>query len=170
MSADDEDDRTSRGDRKRARRVREDALSDLARELATQSAKNLARLELPEPVLDAIHEAGRIQSVAARARQLRVVRATLRDAEWPAIRARLDRLRDGTLDASAATAREVRAREWAVRLIGEGTPAVEELAADHPNIDRKHFGDLVRQAGKGSVNRRKRAEERLLQALRSLLS
>ena len=53
MSADDDDDRTSRGDRKRARRVREDALSELAKDLTAQSSKTLARLELPDDLAQA---------------------------------------------------------------------------------------------------------------------
>jgi ribosome-associated protein len=173
MSPDDDDnddDLISRGDRKRARRVLEDALSDLARDLCAQNAKRLERLELPESVLEAIHEAWRIKSLPSRARQLRVVRSTLRDAEWPAIRARLDELVvHGTISERTSAAREVRAREWAVRLMGEGSPAISDLAADHPNLDRKHLASLVRDAVSGSPNRRKRAEERLLQALRSLL-
>jgi ribosomal 50S subunit-associated protein YjgA (DUF615 family) len=90
------------------------------------------------------------------------------------IRARLDQLLEhGSLDSgpsAKSAAREALARQWAVRLVGEGTAALERLVAEHPNADRKHLSDLVRSAGTGSLPRRKRAEQRLLQALRSLLT
>ena len=162
----DELDDTSRSDKKRARRVREDALARLAKELSELGDKRLERLELPEPVLEALDEVRRIRSLAARARQLRVVRAALRAADWPAIRARVDGLLEhGTV----GTAVDAKVREWVVRLVGEGTKAMDELLAAHPKADRTHLRQLVRSAASGSEDRRRRAEQKLVQALRSLM-
>lgn len=163
---DDHDDTTSRSDEKRARRVREDALSRLAANLADLADRQLEQLELPEAVLDALHELRRIRSLPARARQLRVVRSTLRDGDWPAIRSRVEQLR---ARGSVSPGHDARAHEWLVRLIGEGHKAIDALVAEHPSADRKHIAQLVRNAASGSEPRRRRAEQKLIQTLRWLL-
>jgi ribosome-associated protein len=169
----DEDDTTSRSDLKRARRAREDALSRLATDLGELTDKQLERLELPESVLDALDEVRRIKSLRARGRQLRVVRSALRDANWPEIRARLDQLRvHGSVQPISATperSRDAEARAWVVRLLGEGDKAVDAIVASYPSIDRRHLARLVANAASGSGERRKRAELKLIQALRSLI-
>jgi ribosome-associated protein len=160
-------DSTSRSDRKRVRRVREDALSRLAAELCELGEKQLQRLELPEEVTDAIEETQRIRSLPARARQMRVVRSALRDAAWPEIRARLDQLRaHGTVSTAGSDAP---AQEWLVRLLGEGSRGVDALLAEHPGADRKHLAALIRNAQSSSPERRRRAQVKLIQTLRSLL-
>jgi ribosomal 50S subunit-associated protein YjgA (DUF615 family) len=116
----DDDDATSRGDLKRARRVREDALSRLATDLVRLSAKNLERLALPESVLEAVYETQRISSLRARGRQLRVVRGALRDEPWPEIRAKLDQLLEHGTVGAGSVARDARSGQWMIRLIGEG--------------------------------------------------
>jgi ribosome-associated protein len=164
---------TSRSDLKRARRAREDALSQLAAELSALDDKRLQRLELPESVLDAIHEVRRIESLRARARQLRVVRSALRDASWPAIRAQLDQLvvhgKVGPVSVAISPPSDAQAREWVVRLLGEGRKALDELMAAYPTADRKYLSQLSQAAASGSPERRKRAELKLVRALRSLL-
>ena len=165
-----DEDRTSRSDERRARKVREEALARLGRDLAALSDKNLERMDLPDPVLEAIRETRVIKSMRALERQLRVVRNTLRDQDWPAIRARLDRLLlHGASALAQAPANEGLERAWVVRLVGEGTRALDELLGGHPEADRKHLRQLIRGAAQGSEERRKRGEAKLAQALRSLL-
>ena len=165
------EDRTSRSDLRRARKVREEALARLGRDLVALSDKNLQRLGVPDVVLEAIQEARVIKSMRALERQLRVVRNMLRDEDWPSLRARLDRLLLHGAPALARTPKnEGIEREWVVRLLGEGTPALDELLMEHPEADRKHLRQLIKHAEHGSEERRKRAETKLAQALRSLLA
>ena len=82
IAADQDEDLTSRSDIKRARKVKEEALARLAKELVGLGERTLAKLELPEDVLDPVVDAQRIQSPIALERQLRVVRRALRDASW----------------------------------------------------------------------------------------
>lgn len=166
----DDEDRTSRSDLRRARKVREEALARLGRDLAALSDKNLERLDVPEVVLEAIRVSRVIKSMRAHERQLRVVRNMLRDEDWPSLRARLDRLLVHGAPALARTPEnEGVEREWVVRLLGEGTRALDELLREHPEADRKHLRQLIKNAEHGSEERRKRAEGKLAQALRSLL-
>lgn len=165
-----DEDLVSRTDKKRARRVREDALFELTRELTALSEKNLGRLGLPEPVLDAILDAQKIKSPRARGRQERVVRGALRDAEWPAVRARLDTLLlHGTAPTAAPAPGEGKEREWVVRLLGEGSTGLDAFLADHPSVDREHLFKLVRAAGRGAPDVRKRAEGKLARTIALLL-
>ncbi len=169
-----DDDTTSRSDLKRSSKVREEALARLARELVALGDKRLEQLGLPESVLEAIHEARAISSPRARERQLRFLRGTLRDLPWPAYRARLDDLRQHGPPLvphaeELASEAEGREREWVVRLLGEGPKALDALITLHPNVDRKHLRQLIRNASSGSLDRRKRAEAKLAATLRFVL-
>jgi ribosome-associated protein len=91
----DEDDRDlrSRSDARRERKEREAAWADLGEALVSLSARQLEQLALPEGLLDAVLEARRITSPAARARALRLVRREMRDGDEAVIAALTQRLR-----------------------------------------------------------------------------
>jgi ribosomal 50S subunit-associated protein YjgA (DUF615 family) len=78
-------------------------------------------------------------------------------------------LEHGTLPRKREESAGTHEREWLVRLVGEGAPALEELVALHPTADRKHLRQLIRNVQTSNVQRRKRAEEKLASALRFLL-
>jgi len=172
MTDDGDEDLVSRSDKKRSRRVREDALSRLAQELFELGDKTLVKLGLAESLLDAVRDARAMKSLRARDRQLRVVRGVLRDSEWGAIRARLDALlvhgRAPPAGVEPVAAEGVE-RQWVVRLIGEGPRALDALVAEHPGADRRHLRDLIRAAARGSPESRKRAEGKLAHVIRLLL-
>jgi len=168
---DSSDELPSRSDLKRARRVREEALEQLAADLSALDDKKLQSLELPEAVLDAIDEVRHIKNLRARARQLRVVRTALRDESWIEIRAKLERVsnRGKPGSASSPSPPDLRAREWMMRLRAEGDKAIDEIVAARPGTDRKRLVRLLEYTRRGSPERRKRAEEELIRALRSLI-
>jgi len=166
VEAPEDDDLRSRTEERRARKTREEALARLARELVELRERHLEQLGLVEDTLDAIREARAIRSHIARNRQLRVVRSALRDADWPAIRVSLDSLLEhGALSADAGAE-----REWVVRLVGGGKRELEAFLAEHPHADRRHLRQLIRNAQASAPVRRKRAEDRLATALRSLMT
>lgn len=167
-----EEDLTSRSDVRRARKVREDATLQLAKDLVELPVAALARLEVTESVAEALAIARGITSPRARERQLRLVRNLLRDGPWTELRVRLDHLLvHGTVPSAATVSERGVVEVWVIRLLGEGTPALDELIASHPNADRQHLRQLVRAAhgATGGGDRRKRAEEKLARAVRSLL-
>jgi ribosome-associated protein len=170
-SPDSSDELPSRSELKRARRVREEALEQLASELSVLDDKKLQSLELPEGVLDAIDEVRHIKNLRARARQLRVVRTALRDASWIEIRAKLERIAIGGQlgSSSSPSPADLRAREWMMRLRAEGDKAIDEIVAARPGTDRKRLVRLMENTRRGSSERRKRAEAELIRALRSLV-
>jgi ribosome-associated protein len=164
-----EEDLTSRGDLRRARKAEEDALSRLARELTSLSARNLAALELDEGILDAVEHAKVMANPRALTRQLRVVRSALRDGDWSVIQARVNRLLVHGAPALTGSHDDGGEHRWLVRLLGEGEQALSELLEAHPSADRKHLRQLVRNARGQHGERKKRAEVKLAQSLELLL-
>jgi ribosome-associated protein len=162
----------SRGDGRRANAELEEALARLARELVSLSPGNLAALGVSESLNDTVRDARALTSLVARNRQLRLVRSELRNADWGALRARLETLqRHGAkaVERGAASEAAGRAEGWVVRLLGEGGDAVEALITECPSVDRTHLWTLIRQARKSTGDRRKKAEQRLAQAVASSL-
>lgn len=164
---------SSRTDARRANRELENALARLAKDLVGLRSRFVSKLELPEPVLDSVTDAQALESPKARERQLRLVRSALRDTDWSLIRAQVDAVtKHGSLPASlirSSSSAESRAPEWVTRLLGEGTSGIEALVQAVPNADRTHLRNLVRQVRNATAERRKKAEERLTQAVESLL-
>jgi ribosome-associated protein len=159
----------SRADKKRSRRVQEDELARLARDLVAQNERRLEQLALPDSVLDAVLDARRIASAPARNRQLRMVRAALREGDWATIRVRLAALvAHGSLGSpDAAVGAE--AAHWVTRLLGEGSAALDSLLSAYPNADRTRIRQLVRNVERSSAERRRKAEQKLLETVNDLL-
>ena len=148
MTDDDDDDDVryrSRGDMARARKAEEKHLADLATALVASSQKTLAKLDLPETLVDALDEARRMKSHAARARQLRVVRRELP----PPV-------------ADEAT-------QWVNRFLEEGSAAIEAFLADHPTADRQHLNRLTRNAAHKDAKKAKKAKKTLVSEVREHL-
>jgi ribosome-associated protein len=159
----------SRTDGRRAQKLREDALEQLADDLTRINRAQLAQLELDEELLDAIELAQSIKSPPGRQRQIRAVRTTLRDTDWWALRSALDHLREhGTV--AARTSEDGVETAWVVRLLGEGGVAIDELLAAHPNADRSRLRTLIRNTQKAGADRRKKAEKELARAVREILA
>ena len=163
----------SRGDVRRAERVKEDALARLAGDLCELSAKKLGQLELPEEVVDAVTTAQAITSAPARNRQLRQIRGLLRDLDWVRLRSQLDTLLEtgvvpGLGSAPADPASDA-SLAWTLRLVGEGQAGIDAFLAEFSRADRTHLRQLVRAVHKAEGERRLRAEKQLTAALRGFL-
>ena len=165
------DESWSRTDQKRKNRVQEESLARLTDDLVRVAETKLAELDLGEDLVDAILEARRIKSAPARNRQLRRVRALLRDADASAIRARLTALREsGSASATVGDGEtNRRTASWTLRLVGEGPVGLEAFVSEFPQADRTHLRQLVRNVQRASHERRVKAEDRLAAALRSFL-
>jgi ribosome-associated protein len=138
---DDPRDLRSRTDERRERKTSETKLFELAQTLVGLSERSLAKLELDEALLDAVHDARLITSPAARNRALRVVRATLRNLDAEAIAKRLER---GT--APAPRPASVALEDWCQRLLAGGDPALAEFVASYATADRQQLRNLTRNA------------------------
>ncbi len=157
--------RPSKSARKRAAQ----AAQELGEQLVRLRDPQLATLELPERLLDAIRAARTISSHGGGARQRQYIGKLMREIDLEPIRAALAAL-------SAVDARETerfkRVENWRTRLIGEGAPALEELKRWRPDIDMAQWQARVSAAraeharsGSGGA-----AARELFRALRALFA
>lgn len=151
----------SRTSLKRERVNNETALAELAQELAGLSEEIWSSIHLPERTLATLRDARKIKTHGARARHLRLVRATLRDADWMDLRRRLDLRKMGILAAPA----DEQISEWCEQLLIQGDPALARFMEEFPKADRKRLRQLMRSIRATPVEKRGKARIPLEQAV-----
>ena len=162
---DEAPERPSKSSRKRAAH----AAQDLGVELASLREAQLAALELPEKLKEAIRALRTITSRVAGARQRQYIGKLMRDVDPEPIRAALGAR--SQLDAQE-TERFKRVESWRDRLIAEGAPALEELKSWRPQIDPAEWAARV---GSAQTERARTgvtgpASRELFRALRALFA
>ena len=165
----DSDDGGAPSPSKSARKRAAHAAQDLGEALLRLPAAELASLELPETLREALQAARRISSRAAGARQRQYIGKLMRQLDPEPIRAAL-------AARSARAARETerfrRIENWRERLITGGSAALEELAQWYPAIDVSAWQRRIgaaraeRERGAGAGN----ASRVLFRALRALFA
>ncbi|HEX4388500.1 MAG TPA: ribosome biogenesis factor YjgA [Steroidobacteraceae bacterium] len=158
------EERPSKSSRKRAAH----AAQDLGEELTRLRESELAALQLPETLAEAIRAARHISSRAAGARHRQYIGKLMRGVDLEPIRAALA-ARNAT-DAREAE-RFKRLEAWRERLLREGSEALEELAQLYPALARDEW--LARIAGARAERARGgpgTAARELFRALRALFA
>jgi ribosome-associated protein len=121
------------------------ALQDLGSALVDLNDEQLAAVELPENLRDAVMDARRLAGThEARRRQMQYVGKLMRHIDPEPIRA--------SIQAYTAVSREQTARlhlleRWRARLL-EDESALTELMKEYPQIDATHVRLLIRNAGR----------------------
>ena len=158
----DERERPSKSQRKRDMT----ALQETGAQLVELNADQLAQVELPERLLDAVLEAQRIRDFEGRRRQLQYIGKLMREVDPAPIRAKLEQWR-GT--ASAHTAQQHGVERWRDRLLaGEGALAL--FAADYPGCDLQHLRTLIASVKRDQASGRQPKNYReLFRALREII-
>jgi ribosome-associated protein len=142
------------------------ALQDLGAELAGLTDEQLAAVDLPENLRDAVLEVRRIDSFEARRRQMQYIGKLMRKVDAVPIRAALDALQAGPRREAAL---HRRADSWRARLLADDA-ALAEFAREYPHADTQQLrtlaGAALRERESGQPPRQFRA---LYQAIRALL-
>jgi len=142
-------------------------LQALGEELVELNDDQLAAVELPERLRDAVMAARSITSHEARRRQLQFIGKIMRRVDPVPIRAALDAYQ---APSRSHTALHKRIEAWRERLLGDPA-SISELLAEYPQADIRQLGTLIdgvereREAGKPP-----RSYRELYQALRALLT
>ena len=141
-------------------------LQALGEELVELNDDQLAAIELPEALRDAVMAARRITKFEARRRQLQYVGKLMRRVEVEPIRAALDAMLAGS---RREIATHQRIEAWRERLLID-PGALDELLAEYPGADVRRLRELVR----GALRERDaggppRSSRELYQALRALI-
>ena len=145
---------------------------ELGEQLVEMSAAQLARLPIPDGLMPHIQETQRITSYGARKRQKAFLAKQMRKLDDQ----QLDAIRDAMSKDGEAARKETAAlhRAEALRdaLLGiDGDDAMTELLAAHPDADRQHLRQLVRNAHEERKrDKPPRAYRELFRELKELLA
>lgn len=152
---------------KSARKREAAAAQDLGRKLIELKESDLAALNLPEKLLDAILLAKRITARGGLARQRQYIGKLMRDVDPAPIEAALDA---GSRGAALDAEKHKRLEAWRTRLLTEGPAALDELVKWCPAADRKSVQALIHKATGARVDSGSRdaASRELFRTLRTL--
>jgi ribosome-associated protein len=159
---------TSDGERpsKTQRKKEVTALQALGVELAKLKDEQLAAIDLPERLRDAVLDARRISSFEGRRRQMQYIGKIMRTVDAAPIRAALDALQAGP---RRETVLHKRAEAWRERLLADEA-ALAEFAREHPRADARQLQALLSAAlRERETGHPPRVFRELYQTLRALL-
>ncbi|MEO8157012.1 MAG: ribosome biogenesis factor YjgA [Betaproteobacteria bacterium] len=164
MEEEEEDIQPSRTKRK----LDDRALQDLGEALVAVSEGQLAQLDLPERLHDAIQQARGISRFGALRRQMQYIGRLMREeGDAEAIRLRLDAWNGVSAE---DTARLHLIERWRLRLL-EDEKAMETLIAQYPRADVQRLRTLVRNAkSESEAEKPPKSFRELFQALRETLT
>jgi ribosome-associated protein len=142
------------------------ALQALGASLVELSAAQLAAIDMPEPLRDAVIEARRITSHEARRRQVQYIGRLMRDIDPTPIRAKLDEWQG---QSRSATALLHAAERWRDRLLAD-EGALAAFSVEHSGRDLQRLRSLVRTArAEQAAGKPPRALRELFREIRGLL-
>ena len=116
----------------------------LGEALLTLRADLMARLDLPEKLLDALAQAKRITNFEGRRRQMQFIGKLMRPLNVEPIRAAIDEQANGSADLTLALHL---AEQWRDKLIASDD-ALSNWLNDYPSTDSQQLRALIRQARK----------------------
>ena len=116
----------------------------LGEALLTLRADLMARLDLPEKLLDALAQARRITNFEGRRRQMQFIGKLMRPLDAEPIRAAIDEQANGSADLTLALHL---AEQWRDKLIASDE-ALGDWLNGHPSTDSQQLRALIRQARK----------------------
>ena len=119
-------------------------LRDLGAELVELGKDQLAQLDIPENLRDAVREIHRINKFGAQRRQMQYIGKLMREVDTAPILAKLNAWK-GTSQQHTAYMHLL--ERWRDRLL-ESDTALTELLAAHPQTDAQHLRALIRNAQK----------------------
>jgi len=141
-------------------------LRDLGAELTGLSKDQLAQLDLPENLHDAIREMKNINKFGAQRRQMQYIGKLMREVDTTPILAKLDGWK-GTSQRHVAYMHLL--ERWRDRLL-ESDGALTELLSDHPQADVQHLRALIRNAKKEiSANKPPKNYREIFQVLKEII-
>ena len=118
------------------------ALQDLGVQLVELNEQQLASMQLPEELLDAVMEARRLSKHEARRRQMQYIGRLMRDLDAVPIRERLEQWKG---QGRAHTAQLHAIERWREELLA-GDPALARFLDQHPDADSQKLRTLIRNA------------------------
>jgi len=142
-------------------------LRDLGKELTELGKDQLAQLDIPESLRDAIREMKNINKFGAIKRQMQYIGKLMREVDTAPILAKLDAWK-GKSQHHIAYMHQL--ERWRDRLM-ESDSAMTELLAAHPEADAQRLRTLIRNAQKEiEANKPPKNYREIFQVLREIIS
>ena len=146
-------------------------IRSLGEKLVALAPAHLAKLPIPEDLLEHIYDTQRITSHIAHKRQLQFLAKQMRRESDETLDAIRDAMEVGGDAARRETAILHKVETWRARLLEDGDVALGELLTEYPTADRQHLRQLVRNAGEERLkNKPPHAFRELFRELRELLA
>ena len=143
------------------------ALQDLGQELVDLGTQQLAKLDLPAPLLEAVLAAKRISKHGGLRRQMQYIGRLMREVDAAPIRAQLDAWNGAS---AGETARLYVIEQWRTRLI-EDERALREFLAECPHADSRRLRSLIRNVKReAEAGKPPRSFRELFRELREMLA
>lgn len=141
------------------------ALQKLGEALAELSPERLKKIDMPERLRDALHDAQRFTQHGARRRQMQLIGKIMRDIDAAPLQAALDEINGVS---AAATIRQQRLERLRTQLM-EDEAVCTGIARDYPGADIRQLRQLRRNALKeAEQNKPPRAYRELFRVLREI--
>ncbi|WAR44758.1 ribosome biogenesis factor YjgA [Methylomonas rapida] len=136
------------------------AIFAMAEEISELAPAQIAEFELPEKIVSALLDAGKMGKNAARKRLLKFITAQLRALDTEAVQEKLARMKNK----SAHAVREHhQAERWRDRLLSDtGNQQLTLLIGEYPDADSQHLRQLQRNAQKETKEGKPPKSARLL--------
>lgn len=135
------------------------ALQDMGKALSELTPSQLAGIDVPDEVREAITELLRIRSNEAKRRQLQYIGKLMRKVDTDQLAADLESIRtQGTLSVQ----RQHLIEQWRDRMLDGDKQAVGDFIDAYPQVDIQHLRQLVRQALKEKSQQKAPAHARKL--------
>ncbi len=145
-------------------------IRSLGEKLVALAPAHLAKLPIPEDLLEHIYDTQRITSHIAHKRQLQFLAKQMRRESDETLDAIRDAMEVGGDAARRETAILHKVETWRARLLEDGDTALGELLSEYPTADRQHLRQLLRNAGEERLkNKPPHAFRELFRELRELL-
>jgi ribosome-associated protein len=145
----------------------------LGEALLTLRADLMAKLDLPEKLLDAIREAKKITNFEGKRRQMQFIGKLMRPLDTEPIRAAIDEQANGSAQLTLALHL---AEQWRDKLIASDD-ALGDWLTEHPSTDSQQLRALIRQARKdakpekpGEAPRHGKSYREIFQLVREVLA
>lgn len=143
------------------------ALQKIGESLINLTEEQLAAINLPDNLLNAIHHLKSLNSNEAKRRQLQYIGKIMRQVDPESIK---QALKNKELVHKKNTARFHQIEEWRNKLLTQGGEALNSIIAEYPDINRQELQQLISNAEHDKKNNKNTgAEKTLFKYLRSKL-
>lgn len=120
-----------------------DALQKIGEELLKLTQDELDNMSLPEELDEALRAAKKIQSRSGLKRQRQYIGKVMRHIDNEEIKTQIEQIKHKH-DTNTVQFRKI--EQWRDRLLIDDKIALTEIIDTHPEIDRQHINQLIRQA------------------------